>query len=396
MCQLYSSRANLSKSSENIRTQMEEEEGEDMMESACRLSPTSQSVKSHDSGFSDDKLTGHCDKNGPADNTPDSSPEFNIYSVQPLARHQRRGRRSQEAEVEASLGRICSLQAGLNLKLAEEPRSLHTRAAAAKQAFKADACSASKLIHFINSKNREKVLQNKSGLSAKENESCEESAPGESVLSRLQSPPICDDSSLSRRKFESAGRMEPLPTFKSPQLFSGTGHVLRRRPNQNSVLDPHHAKSSEDIPLMMSTPVRSSFRQRPRTIIGIEEAHTPVKVAPRARLNQRKRADRRRDQSTAAVGSGDAVKIRSTEVFQDNSNVVVNIMEESGAVSDEARTADDEEEEAVTAPESVFPCSDIKENLDPVYDWWRDLLTSTDAECMTYLQSKPITRDGNL
>ena len=259
-----------------------------------QLSPTWQSVKSQDSGFSDS-----------GESEGGRSPELNIYFVQ--------GTVDKNIEkLSGSLSTVSSLQTGLRLKLEGEPRSLHqTRTEIAKSMFKADCNSASKLIHFINARNREKVLQSKT---------------------------------------------------LSPES-----------PLENSV--PLRAKPSGP---MFSTPLRSSFRQRPRTITCIEEAHTPVKVEPRSKLREIK--NRRRLSHS----------IQSLRGEQLNKTWVHETIIEHG---DNPTLLQDTQSNRVNLDLSgrFGEASELNASqTDPVYEWWRDLLVMTDSECMTYLQSKPI------
>ena len=257
-----------------------------------QLSPTWQSVKSQDSGFSD---SGESEEG--------RSPELNIYYVQEETRDK------DQAKLSGSLSTVSSLQTGLRLKLEGEPRSLHqTRTELAKSMFKADCNSASKLIHFINARNREKVLQ-----------------------SRTLSP-------------EDSAPLRPKP--------SGP---------------------------MFSTPLRSSFRQRPRTIIGIEEAHTPVKVEPRSKLREIK--NRRRL-------SHSILSLQGVEV--DKPGVHETIIEH-GDILDPTLLQDSQNTRVNSSNLSGREVNELNSSqTDPVYEWWRDLLVMTDSECMTYLQSKPI------
>ena len=133
---------------------------------------------------------------------------------------------------------------------------------------------------------------------------------------------------------------------------------------------------------VFSTPVRSSFRRRPRTIIGIEEATIPFgsPVEPVS-------AD------TRTPATSEDLQHTIIEVGEPGEDTVEHLVnhEHSPTSQIQGKAVVNQSAEGqvpVHATEYDEPAGELI--LDPVHDWWRELLVITDSECMTYLQSKPI------
>ena len=257
-----------------------------------------------------------------------------------------------------SYGRICSLQTGLRLKLEAEPRSLQARTEVAKSVFKSDCSSASKLIHFINSRNRDKVLQSRS---------------------------------LTTSFFPQAptqGRsMSPGPGSSPEPPEPGAGAGLGPGP-------------------MFSTPLRSSLRRRPRTIVGLEEAHTPVKMPTTSRRSNSTTnlmpssrhssvhspatmETMSRTSSSAHLSPCPTSRLSCEPTFRQSPGPSSSVSSgPSASLSPTIIEHEDTQTEQSGGLEGSL--RSWREGADPVYEWWRDLLVQTDSECMTYLQSKPI------
>lgn len=226
-----------------------------------RSSPTGHSVKSQDSGFSDSgESQNQCevldDRSQSADSADIAEDEeeelveeeerrdqfvskIHIYNVS----HEEKSAVDNEAQVfravslstistplardkvSASLGNVMSIQEGLRLKLEGEPRAILNEGSVAKDMFQRRCNSASTLIHSINSEAREKL----------------------------------------RRGAERA------------EIADGTRMVQDSEPDFNV--------SNVDAGPVFSTPVRASFRRRPKTMI-LEEAQTPVKRESRTKLKE--------------------------------------------------------------------------------------------------------------
>ena len=154
-------------------------------------------------------------------------------------------------KLEESYNRICSLETGLHMKLEQEHRSLHSqRIQAAKSAFKADCNSASKLIHYINSRNRARILSSRTALNGITSPSAKDEATNE------------NDDNVDNK----VHHIRPQPVqLRRVRSISGE--------EDSSML----GGSSVPGPPAFSTPVRCSLRRRPRTIVGLEDLQTPIR-----------------------------------------------------------------------------------------------------------------------
>jgi len=230
-----------------------------------RNSPTGQSVRSQDSGFSDSGEPCHVDidlsyesppnsicqtnKAEPCDQRKPYVTKINIDGSadnQQSRTHSDKGKQNADnflyevprretidrisysktgttpvarERVTGSLGNIVSLQEGLKIKLETEPRTLYNQGYDANKHFQDRHKPSVTPIH--NNQTRDKLRQ-------------------EAILSGLQERPTDQNMNLSQ---------------------------------------------NDNVPLF-STPVRASFRRRPQTMICLDEAHTPVKRESRTRLKE--------------------------------------------------------------------------------------------------------------
>ena len=287
---------------------------------------------------------------------------------------------------------------------------LASRTAEAKEAFRADCSSANKLIHFINSRNRSRVQLSRScSISGGESKgtpvSCDRTRSSlvsslvttpvsSSVSYSALSPPCTALSAVVRRRYPesmdeekrtlSLDSLDRLQSSVEPELIHRRGGVLTGP--------------------VFSTPVRSSFRRRPRTIIGIPFGspvehktsepvvkdsfqHTIVASSMEHRLADSITPATSEDLQHTIIEVGEPaeatvehlVNHEQSPTSQIQGKFLVNQSTEGDApVQGPVHDNIDHDE---TADELI---------LDPVHDWWRELLVITDSECMTYLQSKPI------
>ena len=305
--------------------------------SSPQLSP---SVKSQDSGFSDSGgESPPLNNNIKEDSASSGEVEYRSYSLTSEAAGER---------LQRSLGQVSSLQAGLRLKLEDEPRSLLRRQQVeeARRSFQRDCSSAGKLIHYINTRNRERVKEAR----ARNNSSQQEEEDKEIRLPISASPLSC-----------------------STPLRSS---AMKRRP------------------------------ERPCTITDLPETGRPASQAPDASRIWLKDVKRRRrwSQQLASPPSprplsplaADPSDLSAVGCFGELSLTIIQHEEEDGLQSEVTATPPDQQlllrgqVEAASSRNS----SCTEPSPDPVYEWWTELLGHTEPECMTYLQSKPILRPG--
>jgi hypothetical protein len=275
------------------------------------------------------------------DSTSSNEAEFRSYRVA-------------EERLEASLGTVSSLQAGLRFKLEDEPRSLlrsHQQVAEdARRSFQRDCSAAGKLIHFINSRNRERVLEARSATPQKDN-----TARFSAVLSpMLSSTPLRAPLSAVKRRQERPQSVTCLseavrsPVAVTDKISSRTTWLkdVKRRRRWSQQLSPPLMSAVRPASPPAADPGDLSDvcceEQASLTIIQHEEEdglHSEVISTPDLQLTR---------------GHGEASRVLN--------------MSWSSMGSCEGPSSD------------------------PVFEWWTELLGHTEPECMTYLQSKPILR----
>jgi hypothetical protein len=316
-----------------------------------QLSPTWQSVRSQDSGFSDSggespplRLSsgGGAAANNIEDSTSSNEAEFRSYRVAAGER------------LEASLGTVSSLQAGLRLKLEDEPRSLlrsHQQVAEdARRSFQRDCSAAGKLIHFINSRNRERVLEARSATPQKDN-----TARFSAVLSPMSS-------STPLRAPLSAVKRRP----ERPQTVTCLSEAIR---SPVAVTD----KTSSRTTWLKDVKRRRRWSQ---------QLSPPLMSAVRPT-------------SPPASDPGDLSDVCCEEQA---SLTIIQHEEEDGLHSEVVSTPDLQQARGHGEASRVLNMSWSSlgscegPSPDPVFEWWTELLGHTEPECMTYLQSKPILR----
>ena len=280
---------------------------------------------------------------------------------------------------------------------------LASRTAEAKEAFRADCSSANKLIHFINSRNRSRVQLSRS---------C--STPGGSGT-----PVSCDRTRSSR-----VSSLVTTPVSSSVS-YSALSAVVRRRyltpervdeEKRTLSLDSLDRLQSSVEPELLrrrrgvltgpvfSTPVRSSFRRRPRTIIGIEEATIPFGSPVEHKPAESDTKDslqhiiigssmEHRSVDTRTPATSEDLQHTIIEVGEPGEDTVEHLVnhEHSPTSQIQGKSVVNQSAEGQDINQSPVHDEPVGELiLDPVHDWWRELLVITDSECMTYLQSKPI------
>ena len=137
---------------------------------------------------------------------------------------------------------------------------------------------------------------------------------------------------------------------------------------------------------VFSTPVRSSFRRRPRTIIGIEEATIPFGSPVEPRSVDTRTPATSEDLQHTIIEVGEPGEDTVEHLVNHEQSPTSQIQGKS--VVNQSAEGQDTIQSPVHATEYDEPAGELI--LDPVHDWWRELLVITDSECMTYLQSKPI------
>ena len=331
------------------------------------------------------------------------------------------------------------------MKLQDDSRSLayQQRIQAAKSAFKADCNSASKLIHYINSRNRARILNSRSQLNGSPSFV---TSPQSSELTAEQQSRTAEQEQLEVAQTLSS-QIRPLPIRLRR---SQSVHYSSEENNENeSFANGSMAAVPPSVaitgPGAFSTPVRRSLRlnnrQRPRTIVGLEDleladhqfgtlserlaaseashqegnilvtrfpsnpglaailpAGQPASGLPGLRNSLRR-------QASTSLANDDSYASNAPTVIRHGDTTIVSSQgicdlsspyHDGTRLSPEGRSLVSSQGMAAvmsgsrSSPGRHSLLSTCSMSTDPVYYWWKDLLILTDSECMTYLQSKPI------
>lgn len=236
---------------------------------------------------------------------------------------------------------------------------------------------------------------------------------------------------------------------KSPECAEGNH-------NSNKRLGPK-------VGPIVSTPVQTNMKRRPQTMIFLEDTHTPIKRETRTRLKEIKGRRRWSNADNSSQKYNLSYRDNCFDYYMNNNNQshfspspvksfstkdlkVSNISFETEEILREVHETEaskivgnylnrSENVSSVKSPKTVFlgtsfvsgPNSDTiiehentifgvstnvethmadkthnlpspvqgnisRQHQDPVYEWWKELFLWTEPECMTYLQSKPILK----
>ena len=344
-------------------------------------------------------------------------------------------------KIQDSYDRICSMETGLHMKLQDDSRSLayQQRIQAAKSAFKADCNSASKLIHYINSRNRARILNSRSQLNGSPSFV---TSPQSSDLTAEQQSETAEQ---QPQTLSSQIRPLPIRLRRCHSVHYSSEENNENESFANGSLAAVPPSVAINGPGAFSTPVRRSLRlnnrQRPRTIVGLEDLeladHQFGAISDRLAAGEASRQEDNilvtrfpsnpglaailpagqpasglpglrnslRRQASASLTHDDSYASNAPTVIRHGDTTIVSsqgICDLSSPYHDGTRLSPEGRSlvssqgmAAVMSGSRASPgrhslLSTCSMSTDPVYYWWKDLLVLTDSECMTYLQSKPI------
>ena len=349
-----------------------------------RNSPTGQSVRSQDSGFSDSGENLPSDLiNASFDGSPrETSPaepyvtKIEIQGSSPVEAttgSYLRTIKSPEARdrVLGSLGTVASLQEGLRTKLEIEPRSLHrsglpqvpprtsvtlprenqTTFSPPLEASDPGTFSSSTPVRASFRRNRPQTM-----ICLEENSQPQPTPVKRESRTRLKEI-------KSRRRWSSMEPPGPSST-SSPSpgaALTGASPALRNR-TPKSVTS---ASGVADISPVAARQVENS----------VEESHCGDGTETRLMLESFLEV-------SDHLGKNNSTLAAST-IFPTNSLLLAGIAND---------TIIEHENKSNEVPEGPASLNSSRTQADPVIKWWMELFMSTEPECMTYLQSKPILK----
>ena len=408
--------------------------GTESEETPKRNSPTGQSVRSQDSGFSDSGENCHQDIDGSYE-SPDTEErksfvtKINIDAGVDSRKHQpdnfrslglpglpisENGRRRTgttpvaRQKVSGSLDNIVSLKEGLKIKLEAEPRSLYNQG-------------------YESSAGQPHSDQSSGLLARSHRQDCEVMSPITANCPRFSTPvrasfrrrpqtmilvedvqtPVKRESRTrlkeikSRRRWSNIdpdhSKLSPLSVnttlniknsssqFCRNNLNAEPGHEFRNQERRNSNLSPSMTVLSQISPVESYQPAG----------VTRDSEHLVTSAGQTASFNVDGTGTRLMIESF--LGQSPAPLGRSVNTIFPNESVLAALQSDT-IIEHESNSSTTNQAGVLyinKSGESLAlsnQSTSHRSNQDPVYEWWKDLFVWTEPECMTYLQSKPITK----
>ena len=366
-----------------------ESRSSELSDTPKRNSPTGQSVRSQDSGFSDSG------ENLPADlinASFDASPRETSPAEPYVTKIEIEGSSPVEAttgsylrtikspvareRVAGSLGTIASLQEGLRTKLEIEPRSLHR----------------SGLPQVPQVPPRTSVTLQRENptlsppLEASDHGPFSSSTPVRASFRRNRPQTmIC---------LEENSHQQPTPVKRESRTRL---KEIKSRRRWSSMEHAGPSSTSSPSPAPVVTGASPALRNRTPTNVN----NTPVDISPVTAREVGSSVDRA--ESLCADGTETRLMLESflevsgqlERTCNNNSTLAAstifptNSLLLAGIAND---TIIEHENKSNDGPEGPSSLNSSRTQADPVIKWWMELFMSTEPECMTYLQSKPILK----
>ena len=396
-------------------------------ETPKRNSPTGQSVRSQDSGFSDSGENCHQDIDGSYE-SPDTEerksfvtkinidggadsrkqqPDNFLSLGLPISENGRRRTGTTPAarqQVSGSLDNIVSLKEGLKIKLEAEPRSLYNQG-------------------YESSAGHPQADPSSGLLQRSHRQECEVMSPISANCPRFSTPVRAS----FRRRPQTMILVEEGGSPVKRESRTRLKEIKSRRRWSN--IDPDHSKLS---PLSVNTTlnIKNSSSQFSRNNLNAETCHefrnqerrnsnlspsmtvlsqiSPVEsYQPSGQTRDTEQAISSPGQSFNVDGTGTRLMIesflgqssapagRSVNTIFPNESVLAALQSDT-IIEHESNSTNLAGVQYLnkTPNNQSLALTNLstghRSNQDPVYEWWKDLFVWTEPECMTYLQSKPI------
>ena len=359
-----------------------ESRSSELSDTPKRNSPTGQSVRSQDSGFSDsgenlpnDLINASFD-GSPRETSPTEMPyvtKIEIEGSSPIEGTTGSYLRTMKTpgardRVEGSLGTIASLQEGLRTKLEVEPRSLHKIG-----------------LPQVPPRTSLTLPREPRTLSPATEGTFSSSTPVRASFrrNRPQTMILLEDNSPAQPtpvKRESRTRLKEI---KSRRRWSSVEQgALSPSPARNTNSLHQQARESATVEASPAFRSGSSALGRSGDLPGISPVITRSQHAQEVEKSCGDDTGARLMLESFLEVSQQERSLSASTIFPSNSLLLAGIAND---------TIIEHETKAGEASEATS-LNSSKTQADPVIKWWMELFMSTEPECMTYLQSKPILK----